>query len=430
MTNTSVARSSTRSGVAVAAFIALVFVGDVWLIKLTLPLSMLVLPVIFVVFRSYKLRSFPVGIFLLLGIVAIACLQVAFGMSMHVKADLAMWRPTLYAVATIFCLSSAFLPDDQLKSAIFVGGITTGLIMLVMILFAPPDLYLIPQQDVSQTETQFQAQVQAKLQAQFRAFGGEAQTLGDARTQAGGVGVQFSPDLSAGSKAFYGLKNKARNLLGMSNYIAVFLVFVFTVAIFTRSRAVAILMVPLVIMTMSRFGALCLVAAAASYFVNKRGVAASRICVGILVAGAIGVMVFYLVGPHLQNIAVSVTTRLNFVRSAIEVAAAHTLFGAPRSLILDENGFNIVWSPHSSVLQLAVYFGMAGVALYAAYVWTVFRTLARLSGSSDLWAGISVGLSIAFAWSLLEMIVITPAFEILLASLYALASTPSHYCDS
>jgi hypothetical protein len=91
-------------------------------------------------------------------------------------------------------------------------------------------------------------------------------------------------------------------------------------------------------------------------------------------------------------------------------------------LILDENGFNIVWSPHSSVLQLAVYFGIAGVALYAAYVWTVFRTLAGLSRSSDLWAGISVGLSIAFAWSLLEIIVITPAFEILVASLYALAS--------
>jgi len=48
--------------------------------------------------------------------------------------------------------------------------------------------------------------------------------------------------------------------------------------------------------------------------------------------------------------------------------------------------------------------------------------LAGLSGSSDLRAGISVGLSIAFAWSLLEIIVITPAFEILVASLYALAS--------
>jgi hypothetical protein len=341
LTNTPVAKSSARSSLAVAAFLALVIVGDVWLIKLTLPLSMLILPVILVVFRPYELRSFPIGMFLLLGMLAIAGLQVASGMSMHVKADLAMWRPTLYAVATIFCLNPVFLREDQLKAAIFVGGITTGAIMLVMILFAPPDLYLISGQNVSQTEAQFQAQVQAQVQAQFQAqvqaqlqaqfqafggeaqtfggeaqtfggeaqtLGGEAQTLGDARAQAGGVGVQFSPDLSAGSKAFYGLKNKARNLLGMSNYIAVFLVFVFTVAVFTGSRVVAMLMVALVIMTMSRFGALCLVAAAGSYFVHKRGVAASRICVGILVAGAIGVMVFYLVGPHLQEIAVSVTS--------------------------------------------------------------------------------------------------------------------------
>ena len=88
LTNTPVAKSSARSGLAVAAFLALVFVGDVWLIKLTLPLSMLILPAIFVVFRPYELRSFPIGMFLLLGI---ACLQVASGMSMHVKADLAMW---------------------------------------------------------------------------------------------------------------------------------------------------------------------------------------------------------------------------------------------------------------------------------------------------------------------------------------------------
>jgi hypothetical protein len=398
LTNTSVVGSSARSSLAVAAFLALVFVGDVWLVKLTLPLSMLLLPFIFVVFRPYELRSLPVGILLLLGMLVIACLQAASGMSMNVKADLAMWRPTVYAVATIFCLSAVFLTDDQLKSAIFVGGITTGAIMLAMILFAPPDFYLLPGQNVSQVAAKFQAEGHA------------------------GVAAQFSPELSAGSKAFYGLKNKARNLLGGSNYIAVFLVFVFTVAVFTRSRVVAILMAALAITTMARFGALCLVAAAGSYFAHKRGIAASRICVWILAAGVFGIMALYLVGPHLAEVAESVTVRSNFMRSGVEIAEAHPLFGAPRSLILEENGFNIVWSPHCSVLQMAVYFGIAGVALYAAYVWSVFRTLSGLSGSSDLWAGISVGLSIAFAWSLLEIIVITPAFEILVASLYALAT--------
>ena len=226
--------------------------------------------------------------------------------------------------------------------------------MLVMILFAPPDLFLVPGQNVSQTQAQFQAPAPGETHANA------------------GVAAQFSPEISAGTKAFYGLKNKARNLLGMSNYIAVFLVFVFTVAIFTRSCMVAVLMAGLVIMTMSQFGALCLVASAGSYFVHERGVAASRICAGILVAGAIGLMVFYLAGPHLPEVAESITVRLNFVRSGVEVAAAHPLFGAPRSLILDENGFNIIWSPHSSVLQVAIYFGIAGVALYAAYVWSVF----------------------------------------------------------
>lgn len=386
-------------------FIVAIFIGDVWLVKLTLPMSMLLIPLLFVIARPYEVRVFPVGIFLLLGLLAIAGLQVASGMSLNAKADTAMWRPTLYAVATLFCLGTVVLPDEKLKSAIFIGGIVTGVIMLAMIAFAPPDLFLIPGQNVSETADKFYAQAPPVGARHANAY----------------VTAQFSPAISAGSEAFYGLKNQARNLLGGSNYIAVFLVLVFTVAIFTRSRLVAILIAALVLMTASRFGALCLVASTCSYFIYKRGVTASRICALIFAAGIVGLILFCLLGPHLPQITASATARLSFVQSALDIVADHAVIGAPRSLVLDDHNFNIVWSPHSSILQLAVYFGAAGLALYAAYVWVVFRSLGQLSKSSDLWAGISVGLSLTFAWSLLEIIVITPAFEILFATTYALA---------
>jgi O-antigen ligase len=99
------------------------------------------------------------------------------------------------------------------------------------------------------------------------------------------------------------------------------------------------------------------------------------------------------------------------------------LFGAPRSAILDQYGYLITWNPHNSLLWVASIFGVFGLAFYLAYIVIAMRGIYQRAKESPLWHGIFVGFAIAFVWSFVEIIVLTPAFEIMLALAYGLSKT-------
>lgn len=55
------------------------------------------------------------------------------------------------------------------------------------------------------------------------------------------------------------------------------------------------------------------------------------------------------------------------------------------------------------------------------YIWIIMRELGSRARHSEIWMGILIGVATILIWSLLEAIILTPAFEILLATLYVLA---------
>lgn len=124
--------------------------------------------------------------------------------------------------------------------------------------------------------------------------------------------------------------------------------------------------------------------------------------------------------PRLPGLDLTVA-RLQYWSTGLGVAASHPLLGAPRSTFLEEFGYEVIWNPHNGVLWLIANFGIVGLAAYCAYALLVMTEFARAAQTSRLWLGVLVGAAIGLAWSFTEIIVMTPAFEILLATLYAIA---------
>ena len=445
-------------------FIVAIFIGDVWLVNLTLPLSMLLIPLIFATRPSLTLRQ-PAGAYLLLGMVLIVAAQIASGLSLHWKADLAVWSPIVFAGATIVVINRRVLSVGLLRRSMYAGGFATGVIMVAMMVFAPNRAFMIPGQDAHAVEDGYNAPAMAAAdELTQRSFAnGEmftpdhpapsvslanptsaSESEASVRQEKGArydggfsPGWQAPPDLSRivaaldtsapvmskDTKAFYDLKNRAKNLLGLSNYISVFFVFLFSVALFSGSPWIAAAMAALAAVTLSRFGVVFVVVICGGYFAHLRGVRITTVAACIAAVTVACFTIIYLLRDHIEQLpgSTSVLARLNLLETAANPIARRPLLGAQRSLIIDEQGYNIIWNPHNSLIWIAANFGLIGLALYLGYLATALRAIAQAARYSGLWAGALVGVSVLLVWSLVEIIVLTPAFEILFATVYVLA---------
>ena len=117
----------------------------------------------------------------------------------------------------------------------------------------------------------------------------------------------------------------------------------------------------------------------------------------------------------------SLAYRVLYLDMAGDPIAAHPIAGTARSEIVRLFGYPITWHPHNSILHLLVVFGVIGTAAYAAYLAVVLGAFGHRARGSPLWRGITAGTVVMLLWSLVEVIVLSPAFELLLAGLYALA---------
>ena len=222
-------------------------------------------------------------------------------------------------------------------------------------------------------------------------------------------------------QAFYDLKNRARTPLGMSNYLAVMFVFLFNVMLYQRSRW-AILFVVLVLATMSRTGMGFLLISVAFWIAHRAGRLRQ-----LIIVGGIGtflcVLPAVLMWDQLRTLpgVESLAYRAWYLDMAGEPIAAHPIAGTPRSETVRLFGYPITWHPHNSILHLLVVFGVIGTVAYAAYLAVVLGAFGHRARESPLWRGITAGTVVMLLWSLVEVIVLSPAFEVLIAGLYALA---------
>ncbi|RUU81291.1 O-antigen ligase [Mesorhizobium sp. M7A.F.Ca.MR.362.00.0.0] len=422
-------------------FVAAIFIGDVWLVKLTLPVSMLVLPFLFLRRDQLSIRLPPAAI-PLLSLGAIIGLQFAsnfWNPAFRWKSDLAVWLPLVFGGVTVIAIRPWTLSDARARQAMIVGGAITSGIMLGMMVFAPKGLFIVPGQDATHVEAIYageRAQSAARAEtpilapvapvAPARPVKG---TAAPATAQPSSPAVAtpagreaFATEMQQGDQAFYNLKNRARNALGLSNYIAVFLLFLFAVTLFSGAPLLATAFAICTVLTLSRFGIAFLAIVWAVYFLRSRFRPINAALVWSAMVAA-GLVVAYVFRSDLANIPgiTSVTIRFEYWRSGIVALLDHPLFGAPRSVFLVELGNSVTWNPHNSVLWVAVNFGLIGLAAYLAYVGIVMREVAKAAETSPLFTGAFVGLALVLVWSLVEIIALTPAFEILMAATYSLA---------
>lgn len=398
-------------------FLTTIFLGDVWLWKITLPLSMFVVPFFLLNRKQASLRIPPAAIPLLfLGVIIVVQFSLYLENSAFKwKSDLAVWLPVVFAGTTIIALRNAAMHDRSALRALVLGGSLTAAVMVIMIAAAPVNTYIVPGQSAHRVEMVYAAE---KKQAVAVA----PVAVAPVPVVAPASRESFAPEMTESDVAFYDLKNRAKNALGLSNYIAVFLVLVFAATLFCGAPVIAIVFGMLTALTLSRFGFVFMVGIVGVYVIQwKIGAVRSSIVVAFLgVAGLIGLYFLYGALPHLPGIS-SLTARFEYWQSGFDAVALHPIFGAPRSVLLDDLSNSITWSPHNSLLWVAANFGLLGLVAYCAYVWIVMREIAIAGASSRLWTGIFVGTAMVLVWSLVEIIALTPAFEILFAALYALA---------
>jgi hypothetical protein len=445
-----------------AAFLSAVFYGDVW-IGVTIPVAILLLPLILLLFPPTDVLHrgvLPAGAVLLLGMVVPVLLQIAGGYSLAGKSDAVVFLPIAYGILTIVGFRRVTLPDHVMWRALLTGGLLTGAVMIVAAVVLPAGTYLVPGQDYVRTDQEFQqgrptqspattapattapattapattapattapattapattAPATTDQSPPPSAQPTAAASISPSATAAPTPTFEFDPAIDQSTTAFYGLKDFVKNALGRSNYIAVFFVFLFTVALFRRSWF-AVVFALLAAVTLSRFAIVFMGCSIILWWLDRRKVTAKAIVTGALFLSLVGFASILVVAQFL-NLPSSLSARVAYWQSGLYVGSHSPLFGMPRSEIVNTFNFSIVWNPHDVFLWAFAITGLMGVVLYASYVYVVLKSMYRAAVESRLWLGILIGSVVVLAWSLVEIIAMTPAFEILFACLYCLA---------
>jgi hypothetical protein len=357
-------------------------------------------------------------------------LQIASGHGFVGKSDAVVFLPIAYAILTIVGFRRVTLPDRLTWRGLVAGGLLTGAVMIVAAVALPPGTYLVPGQDYVRTDQEFQQGRPTQSPATtapgttVRPSSSSAQPTAAASQTANETAAptptfEFDPAIDQSTTAFYGLKDFVKNALGRSNYIAVFFVFLFAVALFQRSWLAAVFAL-LAVVTLSRFAIVFMVCALVLWWLDRRKVTAKAIVAGALLLSLVGFASLLVLAPFL-NLPSSLSARVAYWQSGLYVGFHSPLFGMPRSEIVNNFNFSIVWNPHDVLLWPFAITGLIGVVLYASYVYVVLNSMYRAAAESRLWLGILIGSVVVLAWSLVEIIAMTPAFEILFACLYCLA---------
>jgi hypothetical protein len=285
-------------------------------------------------------------------------------------------------------------------------------------LVVPAGRFLVPGQDFYTTQVTYERAREEKAARQ------PPEASGDNKGRLPPT-VDFERKTSSFEGGYYNIKGLVRNALGHSNYISVYFVFLFTVGLFYGSRLYAGLFASATLVTLSRFGVVFLAVSVLLWMLHRKGVRSTMLMAGTLVFGLL-MMAGIIIATGLFDffLPTSVLARNLYWRSGLEVIARHPWIGAPRSLILEQFNFNIIWNPHNLLLGVGSFSGLIGLTFYVSFLFVSLSSIHRRIARSPLWAGVFFGFVVLLTWSLFEPIALTPAFEILLAALYMVSRRP------
>lgn len=391
------------------AFIVAIFLGDIW-IGITIPMAMFIAPLLFIT-TPIRAANLAPALWVLFGLAVELGVQWLWGMPANGKSDLVVYLPLVYAGFTILALRNVNIADNILGRAIVAGGALAGAFMLIFAALVPSDTALLPGQNFFLTDQQYAAS-------------GPVQDERTTSTLAAPeVPRMAAPEMaSADELVFYDVKNRFKSPLGLSNYLAVFFVFAFTVAAFMDQKLLAALFAVLTIVTLSRFGICFLVLSAACLALYRTRTPV--LWLAILPIGISAALVSTLwMAQDLPLLPTSLRARVDLWRTGVDAVALNPLLGSSRSHVIETLKMSLTWNPHNLVLLNGAYFGVVGVGLYGAYVVIIIKAFYDLAKSSAVWAGVLVGTVVLLGWAAFEPIAMTPAFEILMAALYVTAAS-------
>lgn len=396
----------SRSAMALL-FVVAIFMGDVWL-GITVPISMLLAPVLFVT-MPVSVRDLIPALLMLAGLAAVVGLRWASGFSPNGKSDLVVYLPFAYAGLTILALRNVRVEDRSLGRVIVAGGAITGAFMLIVAAVAPPGTAFVPGQNFWATDQQYAESRKTETLSREQA------TLSEDKTP-----QLFGAEATKGEYKFYDVKNRFKTPLGLSNYLAVFFVFAFIVSAFTDRNWWAALFAAFTLVTLSRFGIGFLILSGVCVGLYRLRISPLRIAVFTVAVSAamIATLWFARDVPFLPT---SLTARIDLWKTGVEAIALNPLIGSFRSQVIETLNLSLTWNPHNLILLVWTYFGAIGLVLYLGYLSIILRAFYCLSVDSKLWAGVFVGSVVLLCWGGFEPVAMTAAFEILMATLYVLA---------
>lgn len=349
--------SYERQSLFVLIFLGSVFFGNIYG-RYTLPLTIILLPLLVVYLRAVKFE-------LISFLPVIACIpvvaQTIAGYPPQ-KADISVYFAFVYSSMVLIGLGRATLDEDRLRIGLIGGGLFISLVMV----------------------------------------------------------LKSATDFSMATD-FYSIKNLMVTPLGSSNYLAIFILFSFTIALFQSSFLIASLLALAIFITFSRTGYILLFVTVAMWFVDTRYQLSPRkrkYLVSISLALLVGVwMSLYF---SYEMLPPSLAIRVGLWHEAINQFIKFPWFGSPRSEYLHIFQ-GAAWDPHNSVLNLLILVGATGAAIYGYFLFIVLKTFRLLSFNSVVWKSIYYAVIVSLIWSLFEVILLTPAYDILLAVLFCFA---------
>lgn len=357
-------KRATQEHVLLALFFLAIFYGNVYA-RVTLPLAMYILPLLALRLKIRPIRSLRWQAVL----PALACVPVVFqffGGYPPIKNDISVYFCFFYSAVTILVVSRCSVGELLVQNCMLFGCVLIAFIMLAHI----------------------------------------------------GLGYREQLD-------FYTLKNLVATPLGSSNYLAVFLLFGILVALYARQYLCAIALVGAFMFTFSRTGYAMLVIAVAIWLLDTRTTLLSRYPRFFSFAFIICSLMVFLTAFFMKGgLPESLSIRVGLWHAAVYHIIDHPLIGTPRSeYFYIFNG--LAWDPHNSVLNMLLLLGVGGTAVYLFYLYCVMRLFSQLAGSSTFWRSVFIGAAVTLLWSLFEVVLLTPAYDTLLASLFALAIAKS-----
>lgn len=358
----------------------------------------------------HLVRAIPPGALWLVLTAAPVVAQAALGHGPIGRTDYVVYLPLVWATVAVVAVARAELSERWLFRALVTGALVTAMLMVVSLFRGELHDYAIPGQDPRVVHLRA-TELARQLGITPDAIGGE----------------EVVP-LSAGMLKYYQWKLLARSPLGSSNYLAIFFLFLLNVTLYSRRRGrivLAVLFTALIAITLSRIGMVFTAASFAVHAADRRGRLRPLLIGGGIVVTAGAATAAMMVGAGIAGrLGTSLAIRLQKQVEAVEVIVRHPWFGIPRSEIVRIFGHPITWHPHNGLLQVLVLFGVIGAACYVIYLVLVLRTIQRRATDSDLWRGIFAGLCIVLCWSTIEIVLLTPHFQLLVAVLYGLAREP------